>query len=56
MGSAAEEEKAGPLGEEEFDTKEEEEEEEKEEGKKEKEKKKRGICAKLLKFFASLGG
>ena len=48
MGSA-EEEKAGQLEEEE------DIEEEEEEGKKKK-KKKKGMCAKLLKFFASLGG
>ena len=47
MGSA-EEEKAAQLGEEE------DIEEEEEEG--EKKKKKKGMCAKLLKFFASLGG
>ena len=45
MGSAEE---AGQLGEEE-DIEEEKEEEE-------KKKKKKGMCAKLLKFFASLGG
>ena len=48
MGSA-EEEKAAQWGEEEDI-----EEEEEEEG--EKKKKKKGMCAKLLKFFASLGG
>ena len=47
MGSA-EEEKAAQLGEEE------DIEGEEEEG--EKKKKKKGMCAKLLKFFASLGG
>ena len=47
MGSAEE---AGQLGEEE------DIEEEKEEGEEEKKKKKNGMCAKLLKFFASLGG
>ena len=49
MGSA-EQEMATQLGEEEDI----EEEEEGEEG--EKKKKKKGMCAKLLKFFASLGG
>ena len=47
MGSG-EDEKADQWGEEEDDVDQEEEEE--------KKKKKKGMCAKLLKFFASLGG
>ena len=49
MGSG-EDEKADQWGEEEDDIHQEEEE------KKKKKKKKKGMCAKLLKFFASLGG
>ena len=48
MGSG-EDEKADQWGEEEDDIDQEEEE-------KKKKKKKKGMCAKLLKFFASLGG
>ena len=48
MGSG-EDEKADQWGEEEDDVDQEEEE-------KKKKKKKKGMCAKLLKFFASLGG
>ena len=47
MGSG-EDEKADQWGEEEDDVDQEEEEK--------KKKKKKGMCAKLLKFFASLGG